>query len=83
MNIKEKKLRDLLNTYLKTAVKKLNNLKSDVETSKKRLIYKDYGQILFLYQTEDDGTMTKLNKDGYSIPIDNSLTFVENANLYF
>lgn len=83
MNIKEKKLRDLLNTYLKTAVKKLNNLKSDVETSKKRLIYKDYGQILFLYQTEDDGTMTKLNKDGYSVPIDNSLTFVENANLYF
>lgn len=82
-DIKEKKLRDLIEHHLCIAKRKQNNLIKDLQTNKERLKYKEYGQILYLYQTEWDGKKKIVNYDNYIIPIDPDLNYVENANSYF
>lgn len=81
--LKERKLFNLINEQLKIAKRKKENLLKDLSSNKQKLIYKDYGQILFLYQTEYDGTQSILKKDGLSIPLDKDLNFVDNANIFF
>lgn len=81
--IKEKKLSDLINHHLNIAKRKLNNLTKDLQTNKDRLKYKEYGQILYLYQTEYDGQKKIVNYDNYIIPIDPTINYVDNANAYF
>ncbi len=81
--LKERKLYNLINDQLKINRRKLDNLEHDLMSNTQKLIYKDYGQILFLYQTEYDGTLSILEKDGYSIPLDKDKNYVENANQYF
>ena len=67
----------------KVYVKKKKNLEEDLKASKNRLCFKDYGQILFLYQTDYVKGMTFFDKDGYHIPLDPKKNIVDNANLYF
>lgn len=81
--LKERKLRELLEHKLKIAEKKLANLQKDLTNSRAKLIYKDFGQTLFLYQTECDFKKTELIRDGYQIPVDPKLDYVANANIYF
>jgi len=82
-DLKEKKLFSLLTEQLKIAKRKKNNLQRDFDNNTKKLVFKDYGQVLYLYQTEYDGSQNVVNKDGYSIPVDKDVNYVTNANRYF
>lgn len=67
----------------KVYVKKKKNLEEDLKASKGKLCFKDYGQVLFLYQTDYIKGMSSFDKDGYHIPLDSKKNMVDNANLYF
>ena len=80
------KIKDLLKRIekaVKTAEKKKENLTSDLQAAHERLIYKEYGQEIYLYQTEIQKGDTLLEKDGYKIPLSPKLTVSQNANAYF
>ena len=80
------KIKDLLKRIekaVKTAEKKKENLTSDLQTAHERLIYKEYGQEIYLYQAEIQKGDTLLEKDGYKIPLSPKLTVSQNANAYF
>jgi len=80
------KIKDLLKRIekaVKTAEKKKENLTSDLQSAHERLIYKEYGQEIYLYQTEIQKGDTLLEKDGYKIPLSPKLTVSQNANAYF
>lgn len=80
------KIKDLLKRIekaVKTAEKKKENLTSDLQAAHERLIYKEYGQEIYLYQTEIQKGDTLLEKDGYKIPLSPKLTISQNANAYF
>lgn len=76
-------LNDELLKALKVYTKKKKNLEEDLKAAKGKLNFKDYGQILFLYQTEYIKGQKSLDKDGYHIPLDPSKDIVTNANAYF
>ena len=80
------KIKDLLKRIekaVKTAEKKKENLTSDLQAAHERLIYKEYGQEIYLYQTEIQKGDTLLEKDGYKISLSPKLTVSQNANAYF
>lgn len=71
-----KKARDI-------AFRKEKHLKEDLKAANKRLVYKDYGQELFLHQTEIAAGQESADLDGIHILLNPDLTPVENANSYF
>jgi len=80
------KIKDLLKRIekaVKTAEKKKENLGNDLKTAHDRLVYKDYGQEIYLYQAEIQKGDVLLEKDGYKIPLSPKLTVSQNANAYF
>lgn len=81
--LKERDLTDKIKRALKNAQRKLKNLQEDYALSQKRLAYKDYGNLLFLYQTEYKPGMTSMTLEGQAIPLDPHKNVIENANLYF
>lgn len=81
--LKTKELTDKINYSLKVAEKKLKNLNHDLNDANNKLIYKDYGNLLFLYQTDYQPKMTSMNLDGYEISLDPKKDVIQNANLYF
>lgn len=81
--LREKDLLDKLNKAVKLVKKKIKNLREDYELSSKRLQYKDYGNLLFLHQTEYVPGSNKIDCDGTLIPLDPHKGIIENANTYF
>lgn len=81
--LREKDLVDRLNKAIKVTKKKIKNLKEDYDNSNARLIYKDYGNLLFLYQTEYVPGSTSIDCDGTIIALDPKKDIIENANSYF
>lgn len=81
--LREKDLVDRLQKALKTTKKKIKNLKEDYENSQNKLVYKDYGNLLFLYQTSYEPGMTVMECDGVQIKLDPKKDIIENANSYF
>lgn len=80
---KIRELIKLIEKALKTANKKLENLENDLVASKDKMKFMDYGQIIYLYQSEIKLGDTSLDKDGYHIPLDSKKTAPQNANAYF
>lgn len=80
---KEKELISTIEKALRLADKRKERLLKDLENNKENLKFVDYGQILMLYQTEIKKGDTLFEKDSYSIPLDNKLNPIENANKYF
>lgn len=80
---KEKELISTIEKALKLAIKKKSKLELDYKKNENYVDYMNYGQMILLYQTELKKGDSKLEKDGYSIPLDVKLTPVENANKYF
>ncbi len=80
---KVKELVKLIEKAIKTATKKLNNLENDLATAKERMIYMEYGQIIYLYQGEIHVGDKMLERDGYQIPLDPRWNAPKNANAYF
>jgi predicted ribosome quality control (RQC) complex YloA/Tae2 family protein len=76
-------LREELKKACETAKKKKEHLEEDLQASKTRLAYKDFGQELFLHQTEIQPGLAYVDLDGMHIPLSPKLSPVENANLYF
>lgn len=81
--IKEKELIELIGKALRVAEKKLTNLEKDLSDAKAHLIYKDYGQLLYLGQADYVRGQTEMTVEGQTIPLDPKLTLVENAARYF
>lgn len=73
----------LVNKNLDLANKKLLHIKNDLKNAKNKLIYKDYGQEIFLHQLEIPNKATSCDFDNYHILLDSKLTAIENANRYF
>ena len=80
---KVKELIELIEKAIKTAKKKLSNLKEDLQNAKDSLKFLDYGQTIYLYQAEIHKGDKVLERDGYTIPLDGRLDAVHNANRYF
>lgn len=80
---KIKELLDLIEKAIKTAQKKLLNLKEDLQNAKDNLKFLEYGQTIYLYQADIKKGDRLLEKDGLSIPLDARLDAVHNANRYF
>lgn len=77
---------DLINRIqqlLNVTKKKKLNLEKDLEKAKKHQIYMQYGQELFLHQTEYVKGMTYMDVDGFHIPLDPKIGVISNANKYF
>lgn len=81
--LKEKDLTQKITRALKTAEKKLKNLREDYQDSLNKLCYKDWGNLLYLYQTEYKPKSSSVTLEGVQIPLDPKKDLVENANLYF
>ena len=82
-NSKIKELLALIEKAIKTAEKKLSNLKEDLCNAKENIKFLEYGQMIYLYQGEIKKGDKVLDRDGYSIPLDGRLDAVKNANRYF
>ena len=82
-SLKERNLTSRVDRALKTAERKLKNLRADYKAAEERMVYADWGNLLFLYQTEYRSRMTSITLEGVTIPLDSKLNLVENANLYF
>ncbi len=80
---KIKELVKLIEKALKTANRKLENLTQDLSTSKDKMKYMEYGQIIYMYQGEIHLGDTLLEKDGYHITLDPKKSAPQNANAYF
>lgn len=83
---KLEKIRELLQSIeksIKTAEKKLINLKNDLDTAKERMKYLEYGQMIYLYQADIKKGDTLLDRDGYKIPLNPLYDAPKNANSYF
>ncbi len=80
---KEKDLMKLIEKALKVAKKKLNNLNEDLSSAKERMVYYDYGQLIYQYQAEIHKGDTSLEMDGYKIPLNPIFDAPNNANRYF
>lgn len=61
----------------------MNNLEKDYSDAQKNLKYVDYGQLLYMAQADYVPDMKEIEVEGTTIPLDNKLTLVENANRYF
>ena len=81
--LKDKELIDTINKSLRIANKKMNNLEKDYSDAQKNLKYVDYGQLLYMAQADYVPGMKEIEVEGTTIPLDNKLTLVENANRYF
>lgn len=81
--LREKDLIDKLNKAIKLVKKKIKNLKEDYELSNKHLVYKDYGNLLFLHQTEYVPGSNKIECDGTVVPLNPDKGIIDNANNYF
>ena len=81
--LKEKDLTQRIDKALKTAEKKLRNLKEDYEQSMRRMSYADIGNALFLHQTEWVKNSDHIEIDGQRIALDPRLDIIANANAYF
>jgi len=79
----ESELINKIKKLLNVTIKKKTNLEQDLEKAKKHQIYMQYGQELFLHQTEYVKGMTLLNVDGFKIPLDPKVGIITNANKYF
>lgn len=79
----ESELTNELNHVLKMTEKKKQNLIKDLSAAKSHLIYKDYGQLLFLYQTNYKKGQTFMDVDGCHIVLDPKIDIIANANKYF
>lgn len=58
-------------------------MQEDYELSNKKLVYMDYGNLLFLHQTEYEPGMKEMDCDGVIIQLNPSKDIIENANNYF
>lgn len=81
--LREKELIDKLNKAIKVTKKKMKNLDEDYDQAQARLVYMDYGNLLFLYQTEYQPGMKNMVCEGINIPLDPKKNVIENANNYF
>lgn len=80
---KIKDLTKLIEKASKTATKKLQNLENDLSSSKEKMKFMEYGQIIYMYQGEIKPGDTILERDGYRIPLDQKKNVAQNANSYF
>ena len=80
---KIKELLHLIQHSLKVAEKKKINLHNDLKTAEKRMSYLEYGQMIYLYQSEIKKGDKILERDGYTIPLNPKLDAIKNANFYF
>ncbi len=81
--LREKDLIDKLDRAVKTVRRKIKNMEEDYQESEKRLAYKDYGNLLFLYQTQYRPGLKEMVLEGHAITLDPDKNVIENANLYF
>lgn len=79
----EAELINKLKKLLSVTIKKKANLEKDLAKAKKHQIYVQYGQELFLHQTEYKKGMTYMDVDGFHIPLDPKVGIITNANKYF
>ena len=75
---KEKELQTLLSKAIKVAQKKLKNLQMDLKNAQDSMIYMQYGQMIYLYQSEIKKGDKVLKKDGLEIPLDPLLSVSQN-----
>ena len=73
----------ILNKLIKTSEKKISNFISDLKKANSNLIYKEYGQLIYMYQGEIKKGSKELKTDKYIIPLDKNLDAPNNANKYF
>lgn len=72
-----------INKLLTVSIKKKSNLEKDLSKAQKHQIYMQYGQELFLHQTEYTKGMKFMDVDGFHIPLDSQVGIITNANKYF
>lgn len=72
-----------VNKAIELNKKKQKHILQDIEKAKTRLVYKDYGQTLFLHQLEIKPNSKECNFDNFHISLDPKLNVIENANKYF
>jgi predicted ribosome quality control (RQC) complex YloA/Tae2 family protein len=76
-------LSETVKKLIAIAKKKKKHLEADLSAASARLDYKDYGQELFLHQTEYVRGMDHMDVDNFHILLDKKKDAVQNANDYF
>ena len=79
---KNKELFTYVNRRIKILKNKIKNLQNDIEKAQEKLVYKDYGDMCYIY-AEDIDSLKKDILEGVIKDYDDSLTPIENANRYF
>ena len=79
----QSELLNKLNHLISLTTKKTDNLQKDLVKAKTHIKYMEYGQELFLHQTEYKKGMTSMDVDGFHIPLDPKVGIITNANKYF
>ena len=80
---KVKELYELIDKAVRSAKKKLSNLREDLDNARKGTKYLEYGQTIYLYQADLPKGCKALEREGLTIPLDPQLDAVHNANRYF
>ena len=81
--LKEKDLIVTVDRALKIAEKKKANLDKDKAEAQKHLIYRKFGELLYMVQSEYVPGSVEMIVEGQRIALDPKSTLVENANRYF
>lgn len=80
---KNKELLSILEKALKSAKKKEKNIKNDLETAKKNMVFIEYGQKIYQYQDQIKKGDEILEVEEYKIPLDKKKNIQQNAAYYF
>lgn len=79
---KNKELFTFVNRRLKILTNKIKNLQLDIEKANEKLIYKEYGDMCYLYAYDEESLHRDI-QNGVIKDYDLSLTPIDNANRYF
>ncbi|MFA5421202.1 MAG: NFACT family protein [Bacilli bacterium] len=77
------KIYRFINTRIKTASRKIDNIKADVAKAREQLINKDYGDAILSLTIDKKWHTDKIEVEGAIIPLNNQRTLAENAQAFY
>lgn len=77
------KIYKFINTRIKTASRKIDNIKQDVIKAEEQLIYKEYGDAVLAHPVDKKWRTDKIEANGALIKLDGLKTLAENAQQFY
>jgi len=77
------KIYKFINTRIRTASRKIDNIKADVQRAEEQLINKEYGDAVLAHPADKKWRTDKIEANGIIIRLDGLITLAENAQHFY